>query len=111
MIGPDEPRPDLTIVVSNNDGGGIFATLEPADKPHRRAFERVFGTPHSADLAALVAGLGHRYSTVDARGALEASLVDQSGIHVVEVRTDRTALREQLGQLRSAVMEALNSAL
>ncbi len=51
VIGPHEPRPDLTIVVSNNDGGAIFSTLEPGAPQHARAFDRVFGTPHGVMLA------------------------------------------------------------
>ncbi len=56
VIGPLEPRPDLCLVVVNNDGGGIFSTLEPAAFPD--SFERVFGTPHGADLASLGRGGG-----------------------------------------------------
>ena len=55
VIGPDEPRPDLTIVVVNDDGGGIFSLLEQGAAEHAAAFERVFGTPHGVDLAALCA--------------------------------------------------------
>ena len=57
-IGPHEPRPDLTIVVANNDGGGIFATLEPGEPLHDAAFERVFGTPTGATLGSIVEGFG-----------------------------------------------------
>ncbi len=46
VLGPDEPRPDLTIVVANDDGGAIFATLEQGASAYAKSFERVFGTPH-----------------------------------------------------------------
>ncbi len=60
MLGPDEPRPDLCLVVVNNDGGGIFSDLEQASFPG--SFERVFGTPHRADISYLAraAGIGLR---------------------------------------------------
>ena len=54
MLGPDEPRPDLCLVVVNNDGGGIFSDLEQAAFPG--PFERVFGTPHGADIGSLARG-------------------------------------------------------
>ena len=59
FAGPEEARPDLVLVVANNDGGGIFSTLEQAAVP--APFERVFGTPHRARLAGLAAaaGIGH----------------------------------------------------
>ncbi|MDN5858269.1 MAG: 2-succinyl-5-enolpyruvyl-6-hydroxy-3-cyclohexene-1-carboxylic-acid synthase, partial [Pseudonocardia sp.] len=53
VTGPDEPLPDLTLVVLNDRGGGIFGLLEQGAPEHAGAFERIFGTPHTVDLAAL----------------------------------------------------------
>jgi 2-succinyl-5-enolpyruvyl-6-hydroxy-3-cyclohexene-1-carboxylate synthase len=94
VIGPGEPRPELTIVVLNNAGGAIFGLLEPGAPEHGAAFERVFGTPHEVDLAALCAASGTPHCRVNTRAELAAALARPAGIRVVEVRTDRRAAVE-----------------
>jgi 2-succinyl-5-enolpyruvyl-6-hydroxy-3-cyclohexene-1-carboxylate synthase len=94
VIGPDEPRPDLTVVVVNDDGGSIFATLEQGADAYGTAFERVFGTPHGADLEALCAATHTAYTRVETVATLRASLVDADpGLRVVEARVDRSRRR------------------
>ena len=91
VIGPQEPRPDLTIVVTNNDGGAIFGTLEQGAPGFEGAFERVFGTPHGVDLAALCAATGTPYTLAVTTAELRDALGPRSGVRVVEVRSDRKA--------------------
>ena len=62
-LGPAEPRPDLCLVVVNNDGGGIFSTLEQA--AFTGSFERLFGTPHGAGLEHLAAAFGLPYQRLE----------------------------------------------
>jgi len=64
LIGPAEIRPNLAVVVLNDDGGGIFSLLEQGSPEHADSFERIFGTPHGADLAALCAGYGVPHTLV-----------------------------------------------
>lgn len=101
LAGPLERRPDLRVVVANDDGGSLFATIEHGD-PGNRVFERVFATPHGADLGALCAGLGVRHVRVDDAGALgEAVAAPVAGVEVVEVavdRAERRALHERLAE-------------
>jgi 2-succinyl-5-enolpyruvyl-6-hydroxy-3-cyclohexene-1-carboxylate synthase len=106
VIGPDEPRPDLTIVVLNDEGGGIFGLLEQGDPAHAAAFERVFGTPHGVDIAALCAATGAGHALVDVPDVATA-LTPAAGLRVVEVRAERRELREGHALLRAAVAAAL----
>lgn len=103
LIGPDEPRPQLTIVVANDDGGSIFATLEQGDERLAGSFERLFGTPTGADLAALCRAAGVAHRRVDSAPELADALAGvPDGIAVVEAsigRTDRRALEAQIRAL------------
>jgi 2-succinyl-5-enolpyruvyl-6-hydroxy-3-cyclohexene-1-carboxylate synthase len=106
VMGPDEPRPDLCIVVVNDGGGGVFALLEQGAPAYAGPFERVFGTPHGVDLDALCAATRTPFERVDL-DKLDAALAPQPGLRVVEVAVDRSTHRELHSRLRRAVAEAL----
>ena len=77
-------------VIVNNDGGGIFSFLEQAGYPDH--FERVFGTPHGVDFAdvAHVHRCGYtRVGDPETLAPLLTGALDEGGVHLVEVRTDR----------------------
>ncbi|TDC49806.1 2-succinyl-5-enolpyruvyl-6-hydroxy-3-cyclohexene-1-carboxylic-acid synthase [Jiangella ureilytica] len=108
LIGPLEDHPDLQIVVVNDDGGGIFALLEHGDPAHAERFERVFGTPHGADLGALCAAYGVVHRRVADLESLRSALAEPvSGRSVVEVSVDRSGLRDLHARIRAAVAAAL----
>jgi 2-succinyl-5-enolpyruvyl-6-hydroxy-3-cyclohexene-1-carboxylate synthase len=95
IVGPHEARPDLTIVIANDDGGAIFATLEQGAPEYAAAFERVFGTPHGVDVAAMCAATGTSYERVLDAGQLRESLaLDHHGLRVLEVTLPRSGRRQ-----------------
>ena len=113
FAGPDEPRPDLVLVVVNNDGGGIFSLLEQAAFPG--PFERVFGTPHRGALAQVAAAAGLSATILDRASGLAGALRGDGqrpgpGIRVVEVRTSRAAGTALRGRLRAACTAAAGQA-
>jgi 2-succinyl-5-enolpyruvyl-6-hydroxy-3-cyclohexene-1-carboxylate synthase len=103
VIGPGEARPDLTIVVANDDGGSIFATLEQGAPDHAPAFDKLFGTPHGVDLASVCTGLRIPHWRVHDRAELAHALANPNGgIEVVEAvvrRDNRRALDERIRAL------------
>lgn len=104
LIGPTEPTPrHLTIVVSNDNGGGIFELLEQGDPRFSDVSSRIFGTPHDVDVGALCRAyhVESRQIEVD---ELRAALDDPGpGMRVLEVKADRSSLR----QLHAAIKAAL----
>ena len=120
-IGPAEPRPDLCVVVVNNDGGGIFEGLEPARFKDASAgadgpsvFERVFGTSHGASLEQLAAAFGVPYTLVERPGDLAKALapaIGGTGPRIVEARTGRAASEDLRARMRAAAIAAAEKTL
>nr|WP_246416197.1 2-succinyl-5-enolpyruvyl-6-hydroxy-3-cyclohexene-1-carboxylic-acid synthase [Nocardioides luti] len=102
VLGPDEPRPDLTLVVVNDDGGSIFTMLEQGAPEHGERFDRLFGTPHGVDLASLCAATRTPHWRVDSAAELEHALAaPNGGVEVVEVRVRRDNRRELDARIRA----------
>lgn len=113
VLGPDEPQPDLTIIVVNNDGGAIFGLLEQGHDDYADAFERVFGTPHGVDFAAWCGATQTPHTRTASVGAALDAVLDPrgSGIRVVELRTDRASVARTRRSVRDLIESAVTSLL
>ncbi len=108
LLGVGERIPDLQLIVLNDGGGGIFATLEHgalADQaPYSHAVERFFGTPHTADVQALASAYGVQYRTVRTAAELKAALREPiAGRSIIEVHARREDLRPRNARVAAAV--------
>ena len=73
------------LLVINNDGGGIFSTLPQSGVT---GFERVFGTPHGLDPAAIATSMGISATSVSNHKELKNELEKPvTGISVVVINT------------------------
>lgn len=90
LVGPEEPRPDLDVIVVDDGGGRIFSGLEHAAAPPA-LLRRFFTTPHGADIAAAAAGLGADARRLDAE-SLPAALAEPAhGLRVLVVQESSSA--------------------
>ncbi|KUG60606.1 2-succinyl-5-enolpyruvyl-6-hydroxy-3-cyclohexene-1-carboxylate synthase [Nesterenkonia jeotgali] len=112
LLPATEREPDLDIVVVNDSGGAIFDQLEHGAVGRREgqaeAVERFFGTPQTVDIEALADAYGHDYhfaEDLEALGEGLSGLEDRVGIRIIEVRTDRSVLRDFHARLRAAAAD------
>jgi 2-succinyl-5-enolpyruvyl-6-hydroxy-3-cyclohexene-1-carboxylate synthase len=98
----------LTIVLLNNDGGGIFHFLPVAGETD--GFEEHVATPHGLDFsdAAALYGCGYERPTGvgELREAIERS-INSATVDIIEVRTDREHNLELHRRIAEAVLGAL----
>jgi 2-succinyl-5-enolpyruvyl-6-hydroxy-3-cyclohexene-1-carboxylate synthase len=98
----NDHTPSLTIIVMDNNGGGIFSTLPQAGQPN---FERVFGTPHDRDLVKIATSFNIDAVTVASLAELDAQLaVGSTGIRVLVISLPT---REESAQTLELLLQRL----
>jgi 2-succinyl-5-enolpyruvyl-6-hydroxy-3-cyclohexene-1-carboxylate synthase len=104
LIGPTEPTPrNLTIVVSNDNGGGIFELLEQGDPRFSDVSSRIFGTPHDVDVGALCRAYHVDSKQIEADQLVGALGESFEGMRVLEVKADRSSLRALHASIKAAL--------
>lgn len=102
-----EAKPDITFVITDNNGGAIFSLLEQSEV---KDFERVFGTPTNIDLLDVFKSLGAEVKLVSKISELEQNLGLPKGIKVIVVkinsRTNEAMLRKQIFEEVNRVVKA-----
>ena len=104
LINLRERNVDLTIVVTNNDGGGIFSFLPQHSLLDAALYEPLFGTPHHTDLSQLAAAHGIEYEH------FSGSVSAPSGVRIIEATTDRATNLRLHDEIHARVSDALAQA-
>lgn len=106
----DRDAINLTIVVIDNDGGGIFETIPRLAGLDRDVFERLVATPRRVDIPAIAASLGARVQRVASLQDLSAALADRrtlDGVDVIYAPVDRAASVAERKRLIAAAVAAV----
>ncbi len=100
---------NVTFVVINNDGGGIFHRLPIAR--HDPPFTELFLTPHGLTFKHAAAMYGLAYRAVADREGLRAALAEafDGTARLIEVKTDSAADFHHMRALAAAVSQELQS--
>jgi 2-succinyl-5-enolpyruvyl-6-hydroxy-3-cyclohexene-1-carboxylate synthase len=101
---------NITIVLVNNDGGGIFSFLGQSAYPLH--FEQLFGTPTGLDFQPVVQMYGGHFQRIRDWNAFRKAIKQSfhvGGLHVIEVTTERQSNVTMHRQLWQAVENALRA--
>lgn len=107
LSGQLEDTPTVQVMVLNDGGGRIFATLEHGQTGNSEAFKRYFLTPQCFDLSALAAGLGWDYRCAQDIEELKAILCEDPRREIVEINAYLPDLRSRRAALESEIRREL----
>ncbi len=100
------PRGALTIILLNNQGGGIFAPLPVAQ--FEPPYHDYFATPQDVDMAALCQAHHITHVAIATIADLKAALATiPAGVRLLEIQTDRETEAQWRRQCFAAVRAAI----
>ena len=105
-------KQNITILLVNNDGGGIFSFLPQANE--REHFETLFGTPHGLDFSHTSQLYGGKYNKVQSWGEFEKVFTESfeiQGLKIIEVPTERESNLQKHRNLWSFVSQEIKMVL
>lgn len=105
LIAAAQRSVDLSIVLVNNGGGGIFSFLPQAEQLPAERFEQLFGTPHNTDFASLAAA--HHLEFVPFTADTTIEDLTPRGLRIFHAETGRPTNVENHAALHAAVAVAL----
>jgi 2-succinyl-5-enolpyruvyl-6-hydroxy-3-cyclohexene-1-carboxylate synthase len=105
-------KQNITILLVNNDGGGIFSFLPQANE--RAHFETLFGTPHGLDFSHTAQLYGGKYNKVQNWDEFEKVFTESfeiQGLKIIEVPTERESNLQKHRNLWSFVSQEIKMVL
>jgi 2-succinyl-5-enolpyruvyl-6-hydroxy-3-cyclohexene-1-carboxylate synthase len=100
-----EKKPNITFIINDNNGGGIFNLLEQSEVED---FERVFGTPTDVNLAEVFKSLGAEVKSISKIDDLANNLNIPTGVKVLVVKIQS---RKAEAELRKSIFEEVNRSI
>jgi 2-succinyl-5-enolpyruvyl-6-hydroxy-3-cyclohexene-1-carboxylate synthase len=99
LLAASQLKGSLTVVLINNNGGGIFEHLPVSQNDS--SFEDFFATPQSVDLAKLCEAHGFHHEQIHGWDSFipSISVSPETGLRILELRTDRKADRVMLTEI------------
>ncbi|MCK1994884.1 2-succinyl-5-enolpyruvyl-6-hydroxy-3-cyclohexene-1-carboxylic-acid synthase [Peribacillus muralis] len=105
-------KQNITILLINNDGGGIFSFLPQANE--KEHFETLFGTPHGLDFSHTAKLYGGKYNKVQSWDELQRVVTESfqiQGLKIIEVPTERESNLHKHRNLWSFVSQEIKLVL
>ena len=102
----------LTIIVIDDNGGGIFSFLPIAAQAEDVAFDELFRTPHQVDLARVAALFELDYCVANGIGELESAIADavgRPGVSIVHVPIEASVNEARFRRAVATACEAVEA--
>ena len=108
-LGEGQEQPNLTIVVLDNDGSGIFSQLEQGADEYQEHYEKIFGTPHGKDLWVIAESIGIPAKQVTTKTELKFALESFEKMPGIKVIVCLTGVRSAENDLIKQIVAQIKS--